>query len=103
VAKSLATSPGNCGNAKCDKRRLRQSRAETDQRTGTFSHSLGVLVAQSDRGKAVIVEKESGADFAKSPHVPNAEKETEQRTTDRHVQPLWLADNAGSTGRDGDF
>jgi hypothetical protein len=24
-------------------------------------------------------------------------------TTDRHFQPLWLADDAGSTGRDGDF
>jgi hypothetical protein len=101
----------------------------TEQRVGTFSHSLGVLVAQSDRGKAVIVEKRSGADIAKSPHEPNAEKETEQRTTDRneqrtgtfshsgsrmmlarpvamgttdrHFQPLWLADDAGSTGRDG--
>ena len=25
----------------------------------------------------------------------------EARLKDRHVQPLWLADDAGSTGRDG--
>jgi hypothetical protein len=84
---SERTAKGQARSATLAQRKQRKDRSS--ERTGTLSHSGSRMMLARPVAMGTEMTDRNDRHF--------------QDRNDRHFQPLWPADDAGSTGRDGDF